>query len=204
MLEAHVPASGGTVRVLAHEQGGQPPAQNRLHPRPMTRQINFVSCLKHIIMKSLCKLLALAFVAATFQFCSDENNEAITKADVSFNAELNASLDASVSSNPIQNISLAHVTLENPHGKVVVQQELQFALVSNMILTTPVELAPGEYRIREFSLRDADKNVLYNLIINLPTSCEGDKNLLQTFYAGGASKSISLTLHSVPLVKSNN
>jgi hypothetical protein len=155
-------------------------------------------------MKKLCKLTALAFVAATLQFCSEDNNEAATKSEVSFEASLNSSLDVTASTNPIESISFAHVILENPHGKVVVEQDLQVTPGSNKILTSPIQLAPGEYRIREFSARDANKTVLYNLIINLPTRCEGDKNLLQTFYAGGSGKSISLTLRSVPAVKSNS
>jgi hypothetical protein len=158
----------------------------------------------NISMKRLCKLTALALVAATLQFCSEDNNEAATKSEVSFEANLNASLNVTESANPIESISYAHVILENPHGKVVVDQELQVTSGSNTVLTSPVQLSPGEYRIREFSARDVNKTVLYNLTINLPTRCEGDKNLLQTFYAGGSNKSISVKLYSVPAPQGNN
>jgi hypothetical protein len=147
-------------------------------------------------MKKAAILLVLVFAGATLQQCSDDSRDNVSSSKVSFKIDV---VSAGVTNPlPASNITSVNLILEKPDKSVVLQRVLQVNVQDNSITTESVELTQGEYRIREFSARDAQGNPIYILQINHPTSCEGDKNLLKTFYAGSnGAKTIPIVLQAL-------
>jgi len=138
----------------------------------------------------------LVLAGAAFQHCTDEVDH-VTTSEVSFSANLLSSLDVSASKNPVSSITTVHLILEKSDGTTALRKDLSVSGQGDQITTQTVKLVQGEYRIREFSARNSEGTKLYELTINHPTSCRPNENVLMTFYAGGATKSISLSIHSL-------
>ena len=147
-------------------------------------------------MKKAAILLGLVFAGATLQQCSDESRDNLSSSEVSFKIDVVST--GITNPEPVSNLASVNLILERPNGSVAINKEIHVNLQDNLITTETIELTQGEYRIREFSARNAQGVTVYQLQINHPTSCEGDKNLLKTFYAGSnGTKTIPLVLRAV-------
>lgn len=113
-------------------------------------------------MKNSLKVLAVLCVAAlVFYACSDDDNDvAMSSQKVQFSFDLKSSTSGRTKEVPARSTLL--ISVQNASGNPVYNfKEFDLIRVGDQFITSPVELAVGEYRIIDFLIIDNTDQLIY-------------------------------------------